>query len=153
MFSLRVFYNLLTVLRGCFTPIGRIHLSLLLFSTFLSFFSFLSPFFTFFPPFSSFSLSLSLPADFWCGDRRHAAPLPTGLITLSVLCRIKKLAWSSNTSKDAEYKWAQNCCRGSPRLMACYSWTFDQDTGGQGFESQTELGIFEWRIRIDLYSF
>ena len=45
----------------------------------LSFFPFFpSPLFSFFPPSSSFSLSL--PADFWCGDRRHAAPLPTGLI-------------------------------------------------------------------------
>ena len=51
----RVFYNLLTsVLQGCFTPIGLIHL--LLFSPFLSFFS--SRF-----SFSSFSLSFlpSLP--------------------------------------------------------------------------------------------
>ena len=52
----------------------------------LSFFFFLSLFFlffsllfSFFPSFSCFSLSLSLPADFWCGDRRHATPLPTGL--------------------------------------------------------------------------
>ena len=28
-----------------------------------------------------FPFSLSLPADFWCGDRRHAAPLPTGLVS------------------------------------------------------------------------
>ena len=46
------------------------------------------PFFPFSPLFFLlFSLSflpsfpfLSLPADFWCGDRRHAAPLPTGLV-------------------------------------------------------------------------
>ena len=39
--------------------------------------SFPSPLFSL--SFSSFSLSL--PADFWCGDRCHAAPLPTGLPT------------------------------------------------------------------------
>ena len=49
--SFCVYYNLLTVPRGCFTPIGLIYLSLL-----LSFFLL----FSFFPPFSSFSLSLSL---------------------------------------------------------------------------------------------
>ena len=55
-----------------------IHFSLLLsspfpFSPLISFSSLLS-FFAFLP-----FLSLSLPANFWCGDRRHAAPLPTGL--------------------------------------------------------------------------
>ena len=48
----------------------------------LPFFPFLSLFFLLFSlsflPFLLF-FSLSLPADFWCGDRRHAAPLPTGL--------------------------------------------------------------------------
>ena len=78
-----VFYDLLTVLRGCFTPIGLIHLSqslALLSSPFLSFFSsFFFLLFSFFPPFFSLFLSLS-PCRFWCGDRRHAAPLPTGLL-------------------------------------------------------------------------
>ena len=57
--SFRAFYNLLTVLRGCFTPVGLIYI--LRFSPFLFFspFSFLSPLFSFFPPFFSFSLSLS----------------------------------------------------------------------------------------------
>ena len=57
-----VFYNLLTVLRGCFTPIGLIHLSqsLALSSPFLSFFSSLFfLLFSFFPPFFSLFLSLS----------------------------------------------------------------------------------------------
>ena len=44
-----------------------------LFSPLFSFFSFL------FLSSLLFLFSLSLPADFWCGDRRHAAPLPTGL--------------------------------------------------------------------------
>ena len=61
--SFCVFYNLLTVLRTrCFTPIGLIHLSLLLSSPFL--FPFLLSFlslFSFFPPFSSFfSISLQI---------------------------------------------------------------------------------------------
>ena len=55
------------------------------------------PFFPFSPLFFLlFSLSflpafpfLSLPADFWCGDRRHAAPLPTGLDqSISGTCRL-----------------------------------------------------------------
>ena len=77
--TFRVFYNLLTsVLRGCFTPIGLIHL--LLFSPLLSFFSSRFSFSSFlFLSSLLFLFSLSLPADFWCGDRRHAAPLPTGL--------------------------------------------------------------------------
>ena len=58
------FYNFLTVLRGCFTPISLIHLSLLLSSppsSFLFLLSFLSPFFSFFPPFSSlFYLSMQI---------------------------------------------------------------------------------------------
>ena len=53
--SFRVFYNLLTVLRGCFTSIGLIHLSLLLSSPFFPFFS--SLFFLLF----SLSFLLSLP--------------------------------------------------------------------------------------------
>ena len=56
----RVFYKLLTVLRGCFTPKGLIHLSqchALLSLSFLFLLSFLSPLFSFFPPFFSFSLS------------------------------------------------------------------------------------------------
>ena len=40
-------YNLLTVVRGCFTPIGVIHLSLLLSSLFLSFFSSVVSFYSF----------------------------------------------------------------------------------------------------------
>ena len=76
--SFRVFHNLLTVLRGCFTPIGLIQL--LLFSPFLSFFSSLFSFSSFlFLSSLLFLCYLSLPADFWCGDRRHAARLPTGL--------------------------------------------------------------------------
>ena len=76
--SFRVFNNLWIVPRGCFTSIGLVHLSLLLSSPFLSFFLFslfFPLFFLSFSPFSSFSLSP--PAEFWCGDRRHAAPLPT----------------------------------------------------------------------------
>ena len=57
--------------KGVFTP--STHLSLF----FSSLFSFSSLLFLSFL-FSSFSLSL--PANFWCGDRCHAAPFPTGLI-------------------------------------------------------------------------
>ena len=61
-------------------PLALLSLSFLFPSLFLSPLSFL------FLSFSSFSLSLSLSlsrlADFWCGDRRHAAPLPTGLVTI-----------------------------------------------------------------------
>ena len=77
--SFRVFYNLLTFLRGCFNRRNIIFLS----CSPLHFFPFsplFSPLFSFFPPFSSFPFPL--PADFWCGDRRHAAPLPTGLDTM-----------------------------------------------------------------------
>ena len=49
----------------------------------LPLFPFLSLFFLLFSLSFPHSLllffSLSLPADFWCGDRRHAAPLPTGM--------------------------------------------------------------------------
>ena len=55
----RVSYNLLTILRGCFTPKGLIHL-LLFYPYPFSPLSFLSLLFSFFPPFSSFSLSLFL---------------------------------------------------------------------------------------------
>ena len=64
--SFRVFYNFLTVLRGCF-KLFYTHrhntsssLALLTFLSFFSSLSFLSPLFSFFPPLSSFSLSLSL---------------------------------------------------------------------------------------------
>ena len=102
--SFRVFYNLLTVLMGCFTSIGLIHLSLLLSSpfSFLFLFSFLSSLFSFFPPFSSFSLSLR--ADFWCGDRRHAAPLPTGLPAIKFIG--KQLVWKvANILAKLRYLW------------------------------------------------
>ena len=75
--SFLVFYYLLTVLRGHF----NMRFSLALLSLSFLFLSFLSPLFFFFPPFSYFSFPL--PADFWCGDGRHAAPLPTGLVILS----------------------------------------------------------------------
>ena len=73
--SFCVFLNILTVVRY----IGLIHLSLLLSSPFLSPFL-LSLFFLLY--FLSFLPSLpffTLPANFWCGDRCHIAPLPTGL--------------------------------------------------------------------------
>ena len=76
--SFRVFYSLLTVLRGCFNRRNTSFSLALLSLSFLFPLSFLSPLFFFFPPFSSFSFPL--PAEFWCGDRRHAAPLPTGLL-------------------------------------------------------------------------
>ena len=65
-----------------YTYIGVIglHLSLLLCSPFLSFSLFFLLFsLSFLPSLPFLSLSLRHCADFWCGDRRHAAPLPTDL--------------------------------------------------------------------------
>ena len=106
--SFCVFYNLLTLLRGWFTPIGliHVHLSLLLSSPFLSFplssflFLFSLLFFFFF---------LSLPADFWCGDRRHAAPLPTGLMKnkCSYLMSLRPCHLWINAPMWRERRWLQ----------------------------------------------
>ena len=87
--SFRVFIFFRQFQRGCFTPIGVIHLSL--FNSFsccpFPFFPFSTLFFLLFSLsfLPLFLASLSLPADFWCGDRRHAAPLPTGLAVTQIM--------------------------------------------------------------------
>ena len=70
--SFRAFYNLWTVLRGVFhthRPNESFSLALLFLSFLFCPLSFLSPLFSFFLSSLLFLFS-SLPADFWCGDRR-----------------------------------------------------------------------------------
>ena len=90
---------LFTVLRRCFTPVGLIHLSLLLSPPFLSIFSPLFSFSSFLFLFLSFLLFFFFisPCRFLGGDRRHAAPLSTGLLQKS--SQLYKSSFNNSTKQ------------------------------------------------------